>query len=306
MHAVEETNHQGYPALTLRSPQALEATFAPGVGMVGCSLRHHGEELLGQRKGIARYEATGSTFGIPLLHPWANRLTGDAPVNRDSPLIRPDPNGLPIHGVLAASPHWRVTDTGADDSEARVIAALDFGAHPELLEAFPFRHELRMDVRLSDATLAITTTLRPTADTPVPVSFGYHPYFQLPNVPRAEWRLTNPAKHHLVLDERGIPTGETEAADEPPQRLGERTFDDAYGDLEPGEPFALEGGGRRIAVAFGEAYPFAQVYAPAGEDLIAIEPMTAPTNALGSGWQLPTTEPGGEFTAEFAIAVSDA
>src|SRR4051812_18838206 len=102
MHSVGETTYEGYPALTLRSSEGIEATFAPGVGMVGCSLRHDGDELLGQRGGLARYEAAGSTFGIPLLHPWANRLAGfayDAPgrhveLDRESPLIHLDPRGL--------------------------------------------------------------------------------------------------------------------------------------------------------------------------------------------------------------------
>src|SRR4051794_19667136 len=197
MHSIGETTHEGYPALALRSPDGLEATYAPTVGMVGCSLRHDGDELLGQRGGLARYEATGSTFGIPLLHPWANRLAGFAyeaarkrvELDRDSPLLHLDPNGLPIHGALAASPHWRVTERTAEPSEARLSATLDFGSRPELLELFPFPHELRMDVRLARDTLRVDTTLRPTADSAVPVAFGYHPYLRLPDVPRADWRI---------------------------------------------------------------------------------------------------------------------
>src|SRR3954468_17525353 len=178
MHAIEKTVYEGFPALALRSPDGLEVTYAPGVGMVGCSLRHDGEELLGQRGGLARYEAAGSTFGIPLLHPSAHRLprfSYDAAgrhveLDRDLPLLHLDPNGLPIHGVLAASPHWDVTDKHADEHEARIEAALDYGAHPELLEAFPFAHELRMSVRLAGDTLAVGTTLTPTSDSPVPVA----------------------------------------------------------------------------------------------------------------------------------------
>ena len=76
-HEAVESLLQGYPARTLISPEAeLEVSFVPSVGMVGASMRHRGEELLGQRGGLARYEATRSTMGIPLLHPWANRLDG--------------------------------------------------------------------------------------------------------------------------------------------------------------------------------------------------------------------------------------
>jgi hypothetical protein len=60
----------GIPALTLGSGDAdgLEATFVPIADMVGCSLRHRGEELLGQRGGLRVYIAERSTMGIPLLH----------------------------------------------------------------------------------------------------------------------------------------------------------------------------------------------------------------------------------------------
>ena len=42
--------------------------------MIGCSLRHRGEELLVQRGGLGAWRGTGRSFGLPLLHPWANRL----------------------------------------------------------------------------------------------------------------------------------------------------------------------------------------------------------------------------------------
>jgi galactose mutarotase-like enzyme len=49
------------------------------------------------------------------------------------------------------------------------------------------------------------------------------------------------------------------------------------------------------------------VYAPAGQEFICFEPMTAPTDALARGGRdLPRVEPGSEFTARFSIAVRDA
>ena len=311
-HAIEETTHEGHAAVLLRSPAGLEAIYAPGVGMVGCSLRHDGEELLAQRGGLRRYAESGSTFGIPLLHPWANRLAGfeyeaagqRVELARGAPELRFDPNGLPIHGLLSASPHWSVADTTADDDEARLSATLDFGAHPELLASFPYPHELRMDVRLAGATLTVDTTLRPTGDVPVPVSFGYHPYLALPGVERSDWVVELPVGERLVLDEQLIPTGAAEPADEPRGPLGERTYDDGYAALQSPPVFVLEGGGRRVELEFGDGYPFAQVFAPPGQDLICFEPMTAPTNALASGRDLPLADPGSAFTARFAIRVA--
>jgi aldose 1-epimerase len=298
--AIEETTRDGYPAVRLTSGD-LAATFVPRLGMIGASLEHQGDELLGQRNGLAAYEAKGSTMGIPLLYPWANRLAGlhyaaagkEVALDPDSPLVRLDPNGLPIHGLLAANPRWEITG----DLEAR----LDFGAQPELLEAFPFPHEIRMEVALDDDGLRITTTVDANAGSPVPISFGFHPYFALPNLPSEEWRIELPLREHLELDDKGIPTGETTEIDPIEGALSERSFDDAYtgvaGDL------VLEGGGRRIAVGFESGYPYAQVYAPEGQELICFEPMTAPTNALVAG-TAPVLQPGESFSASFRITVT--
>jgi len=93
----------------IHSPSGrLSATFAPDANCVCSSLTCDGVELLGQRNGLDAYVAKGSTMGIPLLHPWANRL--DRPI--DSPLVKHDANGLPIHGVLAAALHWDARSDG--------------------------------------------------------------------------------------------------------------------------------------------------------------------------------------------------
>ena len=61
----------------LASPEGdLTARFATHAGMVGCSLRHRGEELLGIGRGLRGYLEDGAVFGIPVLYPWANRLGG--------------------------------------------------------------------------------------------------------------------------------------------------------------------------------------------------------------------------------------
>src|SRR4249920_4179719 len=54
----------------------LEAIFLPGHGMLGASLRHRGVEMLRRVGDLDAAAANGSTAGIPLLHPWANRLAG--------------------------------------------------------------------------------------------------------------------------------------------------------------------------------------------------------------------------------------
>jgi galactose mutarotase-like enzyme len=103
-----------------------------------------------------------------------------------------------------------------------------------------------------------------------------------------------------------LPIGESEPVRVESGRLGSRTFDDAYLAPDVSAPFALAGGGRRIEVSFGNGYPYAQIYAPADDDVVALEPMTAPTNALvGGGAELPRVAPGDAYEAAFSITVGD-
>jgi aldose 1-epimerase len=294
--------------VVLRSPLGeLGAAFVPRAGMVGTSLRHRGAELLGQREGLQHYAEGHSTMGIPLLHPWANRLAGDRvelggrPVDfSGSDIVPRDEHGLPIHGLLGGSPHWKVF---ASTSWA-LGAELDFGAHPELLELFPFPHRLVLRADLGARRLSVRTTLVAGLEDPVPVSFGFHPYLRLPEVLRSTWRIELPAMQHLAVDALGIPTGASEFVPGDCFVLGARTYDDGYAGLRRGARFALSGGGRRVVVRLDAGYPFAQVYAPADDDVICFEPMTAPTNALCSGDGLTWVPAGSSYTATFSISVS--
>ena len=208
---------EGYDAIRLRSASAhLDATFVPTAGMVGASLRDGGEELLGRGLGVHCYARGGTTMGIPLLHPWANRLAADGyrvngtavRLRPDSPLVARDEHGLPIHGLLGGSPHWALRHSNGNGNAAWALSAeIDFGAHPELLEAFPFPHRLALDVALRRRTLTVRTTLTATGEQAVPVSFGFHPYLRLAGVAREDWHVELPAMRHLQLDARSIPTG---------------------------------------------------------------------------------------------------
>jgi galactose mutarotase-like enzyme len=254
-------------------------------------------------------------MGIPLLHPWANRLdglvysAGGRTVELEPGVmpLRLDDNGLPIHGLATASPYWEVTAHEAGDAGARLAARLDWEAQDQLMAGFPFAHVLEVEVRLSGRTLAIETTLRAAGGGgPVPVCFGYHPYVTLPGVDRGEWDVDLPLRRRARLDARGIPTGKTGPFSEPPGPLGERTYDDLFVELAHPPEFRLRGGGRGLEVRFEQGYPVAQVYAPKGEDYICFEPMTSPTNALVTGDRLRFVAPGELYVARFSLSVYDA
>jgi aldose 1-epimerase len=293
--------------VTLRDPSSsVAAQFVPDGGMIGTSLTDSGVELLGQRRGLDAYLSAGKTMGIPILYPWANRLGSNTYTAENVTVtltpgengVRPDPNGLPIHGVLAAYPGWRVTAESANELSAEV----DFGTDPRLLASFPYPHVLAVTVGLAERTLTVRTTVTATGDKAVPLCFGFHPYLRLPDVARGEWIIETPPLRHLSLDQRGLPTGDTSEQPAKAEPLGDKAFDDAYGQVNDGAVFAVSGGGRRVEVHFEQGYPATQIFAPLAEDVVCFEPMTAPTDALRRGGYR-CARPGEPAVAQFSICV---
>jgi galactose mutarotase-like enzyme len=160
-----------------------------------------------------------------------------------------------------------------------------------------------MEVTISQDALTVVTTLTATQATPVPVSFGYHPYLTLSDAPRGAWRLALPERRHIALDAKGIPTGASFDERSEDMALGSRTFDDLFG-LGTDREFVLSGPGRRITATFDEGYPYMQLYAPPRRRFLCIEPMTAPTNALCSGGYT-VVAPGERYRAAFRLGLDE-
>lgn len=281
----------------------MRAVFVPSRGMLGMSLQHRGVELLRRLENLEAAAEKGSTAGIPLLYPWANRLAQpgyevlgrSVSLNVKSPLLHGDEHGLPIHGVKWSALPWHEISC----EPTRLVSRLDWN-RPEWLSVFPFKHAVEMTVSLAPESLTIETTV--LAEEGTPVSFGFHPYFGLPKTPRSQWRLKLPAMRQLDLNDQGIPTGQEHAFSQNDFALGDTHLDAGFRVLESQPEFSLSDGERQITVHFLENFPYAQIFAPKDKDFIAIEPMTAPTAAFNRG-NFQTIQPGGAFRTRFQIRV---
>lgn len=297
-----------FESITLRSPDgSTEAEFVPTANMLCCSLKHHGAEILDLGSGVGAYAHHGTTMGIPLLHPWANRLAGfeyeaagkHVRLPRGGGLIPTDAAGLPIHGVLPAAMRWEV-----DDRQPGALTAMLRWDSPPLLELFPFEHHLRLSIQIASAELTIATALHATGEDSVPVCFGYHPYLRIPETRREAWRVTLGALRRLVLDDTMIPTGEREPVGRRCFYLEDENLDDGFDALAVPPEFSAAAENVVLTVRLVEGYSYAQVYAPRGKDYVCFEPMTAPANALRSGDGLRIVSPGEVHRTAFTISIS--
>ncbi len=299
--AVEDGSFRSEPALVLRSGE-LCVTFLPQLGMTGVSLRHRDAEHLALPGGLAKLRA-GATMGLPLLAPWANRLASrryrasGVDVDLNGLEVHEDANGLPMHGLLVGAPGWRIGRRSARGGRRVLGAAIDVDA-----AAFPFPHRVELSIALQDDRLTVDTTVVPTGTRNVPISFGWHPYLRVPSAPRRAWRLHLPARQHLALDGRGIPTGESCAERAEAMPIGRRTFDDLYR-FERVRRLAISSDdGRSISLQCDGGYRYAQVWVPAGRPYVSLEPMTSATNSLVAG-TAGVVEPGDAYRARFSLVI---
>jgi galactose mutarotase-like enzyme len=286
--------------LTLSSSAGVEVALVPHAGLVVTSMTLDGVELLARRRGLAHYLASGSTYGIPLLAPWANRLSavgqrvGEVAwdVRVGDPRVHPDDVGQAMHGLLAGAPEWVVEDVGADHGSAWLRARLRFDERLDCFASFPFAHDLDVEVRLVGLCLRITTALTATGAGAVPVAFGWHPWFAFPDVPREEWVLDVPFTSRATLTDLHVPTGEVLPSPIPAGPLVDLVLDDLFVDVAPGSRASVRGGVRSVTVDYVSGYDVAVVFAPRELDVVCIEPMTAPTDPFTGWWPLRTAVPG--------------
>ncbi len=295
------------------SAAPLQATFVPSGGMLCCSLRHEGVELLAQNAGVRAYAQEGKTMGVPLLYPWANRLAGfEYRVAGQTVTIAPDPtriavddNGLPIHGVIGGRLPWQLVRAPAPDDQSLSALLRWEPSQPELFEVFPFRHDVGYTARLFDDRLEVEIVVDACGQDVVPVAFGFHPYLSLPEAPRQQWRVELPAMRRLALDANQIPARPEQMMPGRRFELAREEFDDGFDDVVEPARFLVAGAGRRIALELLEGYPCAQVFAPGMSSFICFEPMTAPANALRSGDGLRLLAAGERYLARFSVSVHE-
>jgi len=296
----------------------IQVSICPSVGNIAYEMLVNGQPMLMSPPKLGDWKQHPSQAGIPFLGPWANRLDGDAywdngklyRLNPDAVEIRRDPNGLPIHGLLLFTAAWQAGALHADAQAAQVTSRLDFWKHPEWMAQFPFAHAIEMTHRLSNGVLEVRTTVENHSTEAMPLVIGFHPWYQIPETPRDQWKVHLPVRDHYLLSPKVIPTGETKPVDFPdPTPLAGRHLDDVFGGVDTAGEFSVEANGRKVSVRFGPKFPIAIVYAPETRNVVCFEPMTGLTNGFnlahgGVFKGLQSVPPGDTWTESFWIRPS--
>jgi aldose 1-epimerase len=282
--------------------QQIAVAVAPAVGNIAVEMTVKGQNVLRwPYASVDDFKAKPQLSGIPFMGPWANRLDEQAfyangrrfPFDMELGNVR---GTIPIHGFLSYTDQWKVVEARADASSAWVTSRLEVYRNPLWMAQFPFAHTIDITYRLRDGQLEVRTRIENLAAEPMPVSIGFHPYFQLTDSPRDEWTIAVAARTHWLLAPNKIPTGETQAItnvfpDPAAAPLKDHDLDHVFSDLvrdaSGGAVMTVKGKSQQLDVIVGPNYRAMVIYAPkpqAGStqnrNFICFEPMVGITDAM--------------------------
>ena len=290
----------GVEVVRLLGPSGVSVSIAPQIGNNAYEFVVNGKNAFWfPYASVGDFAARPDLCGNPFLAPWANRLDEHAfyaggvryALNKGLQNYLTDQDGQPIHGLMLFASQWQVEEIRAGADSAYVRSRLDFGRHPALMAQFPFAHRIEMTYELSGTALGVRTAIENTCAKPMPVSVGFHPYFQLHDSSRDSWSVRIAARNVWDLNEAFTPTGTQSAVEANLPVDGElslrgQILDHVFGDLvrdpDGWARFHVRGARERLTVAYGPGYSTAVVYAPTGEgqSFVCFEPMSGITNAF--------------------------
>ncbi|MCU1545331.1 MAG: hypothetical protein JWP30_431 [Homoserinimonas sp.] len=211
-----------------------------------------------------------------------------------------------IHGLLRNTA-YRVVEQSED---ALTLAATVFPQH-----GYPFLLDTTVRYELLEDGLRVTHGIVNQGDKIAPVAIGVHPFFRIGDVSVGALTLSINATSRFETDARLNPTGEVPVDGTNFDLRGGRSvggleLDHAFSGLTPEDGVIRHRlcapDGRSLQLWQDAEFPYVQVFTtrefPNADGIaIAIEPMTAPPNALNSGEGLRWLRPGESWSVSWGV-----
>ncbi len=291
-----EISGGGYAAVVTESGAALRL------------LTHEGRDLV---DGFGTDEMSTGGRG-QLLMPWPNRIRDGAYSfdGRHHQLALSEPKRHNASHGLARWAAWTLEEHTANSVSLQYRLMAQTG--------YPWLLDLHVLYDVSAEGLTVTQTATNMSSAPAPYACGAHPYLTVGNGPVDTWELTLPAATRSLTDDRLLPTGredvERTAYDfREPRAVGDVELNHTFTDLDRDEEGSATvrlrdpATGRGVELWVDERVPWVLLYT--ADDVpetarrsMAVEPMTANTDAFHSGEDVVTLARAGEAGDELSVS----
>ncbi len=240
-----------------------------------------------------------------LLTPWVNRVRNgnysfkgknyQLPINELA-------LGNAIHGLLA-----RKSFTLVNQSSSSITLMHEYkGEEPN----YPFPFQFQYTYTLTDlGALEVTFKAINTGAGPLPFACGWHPYFSFPDTTVADLEINFKPISRFLSDSQMIPLKEENLNGKQQFKFSTDKIDHVFR-LEPMEIHRTEfidtkHQKRLILEQSSILFPFLVVFQPEGFSSVAIEPMTANTDAFNTGDGLIELAPSEAFSGQIRLSIGN-
>ncbi|MET0143330.1 MAG: aldose 1-epimerase family protein [Leifsonia flava] len=251
-----------------------------------------------------------------VLAPWPNRL-GNGRYSFEGQAERVALNeparANAIHGLVRWLT-WHPRSHSADAVTLRCVL------QPQ--PAYQWRVEVDVEYRLGPGGLRVSASATNRSRTRAPFGIGFHPYLTVGTDTVDGTHLQVPASRRLLTDDQGLPVGDTPVADTiydftHPRPITDVVLDTAYTELTRDRDgraavvLSNPDDARTVTLWVDALYRYLMVFT--GDTLdpperrrssIAIEPMTCPPDALRSGVDLISLDPGARWEGTWGVTPS--
>ncbi|MEY4526275.1 MAG: hypothetical protein RIR57_1649, partial [Bacteroidota bacterium] len=238
-----------------------------------------------------------------LLTPWVNRVRNGnysfKGKNYQLPINEPA-LGNAIHGLLA-----RKSFTIVKQSSSSVTLMHEYqGEEPN----YPFPFQFQYTYTLTDSgALEVTFEAKNTGAGPLPFACGWHPYFSFPETKVDDLEINFKPISRFLSDSQMIPLKEENLNGKQQFKFSTDKIDHVFR-LEPMEIHRTEfidtkHKKRLILEQSSILFPFLVVFQPEGFNSVAIEPMTANTDAFNTGDGLIELAPSEAFSGQIRLSI---
>ncbi|MDP1994626.1 MAG: aldose 1-epimerase [Ignavibacteria bacterium] len=274
---------------------------------------HNGQELISIIKKIENVhsESRDDVFNNAKLSPFAGRIregkfTFNSAVHQLAKNYPEENNAC--HGFVYNRTFSVIEKT---IGEAFASCTLEYQYQGDF-PGYPFMYSIQLTYKLSELEgLTCTTKIVNDSDEQIPLSDGWHFYFDL-GMDINNLKLKTENCEMMELDPHMIPTGKREIFDEfiDGKIIGDRKFDSCFKIMNTGKTETrLISEDRNLNLCIwqeaGEGkYQYFVIYTPPDRKTIAIEPMTSNINSFNNGEGLIMLNPQDTFATSFGISLN--
>ena len=290
--------------------QVAGAAFRASVDLVGGGLRALALAGVDLVETYPAGQAAPNCSGA-ILFPWPNRVRDARWTQRgvDHELVITErARGNANHGLVLRAPFLIDHQT-----ESEVTVSVSVAPQP----GYPYQLRLQVTYRLTDSGLDVAYRVTNKSAWPTPIALGAHPYLRIGDCPTADLTVQVAADPYFDVDAQLIPTSERPVAGthldlRAARIIGDVALNTCFGQLDVvddhSRTIVAAPDGRALELWADRSFGYVQIYTcptfprrASTELALAVEPMTAPADALNSGRGLRWLEPEDEWEASWGI-----